>query len=80
VAAIGLDPFLDFGVAVFDETNAFIVLAILVGDLFVDETDFFGEVLDAVDPVVENQTGIGRIGLRHLLDEVDGQVVSRHAG
>jgi hypothetical protein len=78
MAPVRLDPFLYLPVAVLDDADAFIVLAVLVGDLLLDETNLFGEVLDTIDPVVEDQAGIEGLGLRHPLDEVDRQVVSRH--
>jgi hypothetical protein len=53
-------------------------LTIFIGDLFLYEADLFGEVLDAVNPVVEDQARVEGFGLRHPLDEVDRQVVSRH--
>lgn len=78
VATIGLDPFLYLAVAILNHANTFSVLAVFVGDFLLDETDLLGEVLDAVDPVVQDQTRVEGLGLRHPLDEVDGQVVSRH--
>lgn len=78
MAPVRLDPFLYLPVAVLDNANALIVLAVLVGDLLLDETNLLGEVLDTIDPVVEDQAGVEGLGLRHPLDEVDRQVVSRH--
>lgn len=78
MAPIRLDPFLYLSVTVLNCTYTLAVLTILVGNLFLHETDLFGEVLDTVDPVVEDQAGVEGFGLRHPLDEVNGQVVSRH--
>ncbi|KAI6759158.1 hypothetical protein HG531_013919 [Fusarium graminearum] len=78
VASVGLDPFLNLAVAILDYTHAFVILAVFVGNLVLDELNLFGEVLDSIDPIFEDYAGIEGLGLRHPLDEVDGQIVSRH--
>ncbi|KAJ3527050.1 hypothetical protein NM208_g10899 [Fusarium decemcellulare] len=78
MATVCLYPLLYLSIAILDYTYAFIELSVLVGDLLLDEADLLGEVLDTIDPVVEDQAWIEGLGLRHPLDEVDGQVVSRH--
>jgi hypothetical protein len=52
MAAIRLDPFLNFGISVLDKPDALVVLAVFVGDFILDEADLLGEILDAVYPVV----------------------------
>lgn len=79
VAAIRFDPFLNLGISVVDHADALVVLSVLVRDLILNELDLLGQVLNAVDPVVEDQARIEGLGLRHpLVDEVDRQVVPRH--
>jgi hypothetical protein len=70
VAAVRLDPFLDFGIPILYQANAFGILAVLVLDLIVGKSDFFGQVLNAVDPILQNQARIQRFGLRHPLHEI----------
>ena len=58
VAAVGFDPFLNLAISIFDEADAFIVLAIFVGDLVLNEANLLGQILNAVDPVVEDDARI----------------------
>jgi hypothetical protein len=78
VAAVRLDPFLNLRVAILYKADTFVVLSIFVGNFFVDEADLLRKILHPVDPVVQDQAGIQRLGLRHSPDEVDGQIVSGH--
>ncbi len=79
VAAIRLDPFLNLGVSVVDHAHALVVLSVLVRDLILNEFDLLGQLLNAVDPVVEDQARIEGLGLGHPLgDKVDGEVVPGH--
>jgi hypothetical protein len=77
-AAINPDPFLDLGVLIIYDPEAFRNLAVFVGDFLLDELDLLGKVGDAVRPV-EDEGGIEGFDRRHgLSDEVDGEIVSRH--
>lgn len=78
LAAVRLDVFLNFAISVLDELDALVVLSVLVGDLVLEETDFFGQILHAVEPVIEDYGRVERLDGRHLPDEVDGEIVSRH--
>ena len=80
VASIGLNPLLYLSIPVFNEADAIVERPILVLNLVMGEADLLGEILDAIDPILKNQPGIEGLALGHLLDEVDGQVVSRHFG
>lgn len=77
--AIGFYPFLDLGVLVVNDAEALCYLEILSGDLILDELDLLGQIGDAVCPLVEYEGGVEGFICRHVaLDEVDGEVVSRH--
>jgi hypothetical protein len=78
MAAVGLDPFLDLAISILYEADAIVVLSVFVGNLLVDEANLLREVLDAIDPVIEDQAGVEGLSLRHPLDEIYGQIVSRH--
>lgn len=53
MAAIGFDPFLNLGIAVFDHPDTLVVLPVFVGDFVLHEANLLGEVLNAVDPIIE---------------------------
>jgi hypothetical protein len=78
VASVGLDPFLNLSVTILDYAHTLVVLAVFVGNLVLNKVNLFGEILDSIDPIFEDYAGIEGLGLRHPLDEVDGQIVSRH--
>lgn len=77
-AAVGLDVFLNLPISVLDELDALMVLSVLVGDLVLEEADFFGQILHAVEPVIEDYGRVERLDRRHLPDKVDREIVSRH--
>jgi hypothetical protein len=71
MASIRTDPALYLIVRLFYRLDAFMVRAIFIGDLVLDETDLLGQVGSAVDEFFEYDGGI--LGLdrgRHLLYEV----------
>lgn len=79
MAPVEANPALDLDVVLFNGLDAFVEGAVSVCDLILHEADLFGEVLGAVNPVVEDHGGILRLDRRrHLLDEVYREIVSRH--
>ena len=79
MTSMGTNPFLDLVIILLDGLNAFVVGAILVGDLVLHKANLLGEILGTMYPVVEDIDGVlGLGGGRHLLDEVYREIVSRH--
>lgn len=78
VTAVRPDPFLYLSIAVLNQLYAVAILPVPVGNLILQEANLFWKILNAVEPVVEDDGRVESLGRRHPPDEVDGQIVSRH--
>jgi hypothetical protein len=71
------DEALYLRIAILGRLKCLGALSVLVCNLILQKSYLLGEILNAVDPIVEDQARVQRFAAeRHPLDEVDGKIVS----